>query len=146
MNEFLGKDRGVDQRRLPRRGPGPDRVPLLALLKRRLTDDEVKAVARTLVDRGEFDDVDIGVLITQITDELPTPDGHRAGAGTPGRERLAARRPPRRRGDRIAVLRPVAVPSGAVGAVGAARRWRTCWPARAAMLPVPADDERETPC
>jgi hypothetical protein len=51
--------------------PGPDRVPLLALLQRRLTDDEVKLVAQALIDRGEFDHVDIGVLITQITDELP---------------------------------------------------------------------------
>jgi hypothetical protein len=51
--------------------PGPDRVPLFALLRRRLTDDEVKAVAKALTDRGEFDHVDIGVLITQITDELP---------------------------------------------------------------------------
>jgi hypothetical protein len=53
--------------------PGPDRVPLFALLKPRLTDDEVKAVAKELMDRGEFDHVDIGVLITQITDQLPAP-------------------------------------------------------------------------
>ena len=52
--------------------PGPDRVPLFALLKRRLTDDEVKAVAQALIDRGDFDHVDIGVLITQLTDELPS--------------------------------------------------------------------------
>jgi hypothetical protein len=52
--------------------PGPDRVPLLALLSRRLTDDEVKVVTDALTDRGEFDHVDIGVLITEITDELPT--------------------------------------------------------------------------
>jgi hypothetical protein len=37
---------------------GPDRVPLMALLKRRLTDDEVKAVSQALLDRGEFDDCD----------------------------------------------------------------------------------------
>jgi hypothetical protein len=54
--------------------PGPDRVPLLALLQRRLSDDEVKAVAKDLMGRGEFDEVDIGVLITEMTDELPTPD------------------------------------------------------------------------
>ena len=54
--------------------PGPDRVPLFALLKPRLTDDEVKTVVTELLDRGEFDHVDIGVLITQITDELPAPD------------------------------------------------------------------------
>ena len=49
-------------------------MPLFALLKRRLTDDEVKTVAKELMDLGEFDDADIGVLITQITDELPTPE------------------------------------------------------------------------
>ncbi|AFM15486.1 Protein of unknown function (DUF3349) [Mycolicibacterium chubuense NBB4] len=62
--------------------PGPDRVPLLALLRRRLTDDEVKAVVAELTARAEFgtprggeiDPVDIGVLITQITDELPSLD------------------------------------------------------------------------
>lgn len=66
--------------------PGPDRVPLFALLKRRLTDDEVKAVAKELKDLGEFDSADIGVLITQITDELPTPDDSERV-----RARLAAR-------------------------------------------------------
>ena len=59
--------------------PGPDRVPLLALLRRRLTDDEVKAVVAELQARAEIgdpgiDSVDIGVLITEITDGLPTPD------------------------------------------------------------------------
>ena len=49
-------------------------MPLFALLKRRLTDDEVKAVATELKDLGEFDHTDIGVLITQITDELPAPE------------------------------------------------------------------------
>jgi hypothetical protein len=54
--------------------PGPDRVPLFALLKPRLTDDEVKAVARELMARGDFDHVDIGVVITEISDALPAPD------------------------------------------------------------------------
>jgi hypothetical protein len=53
--------------------PATDTFPVLALLARRLSNDEAKAVARELVRRGEFDDVDIGVLITQITDELPSP-------------------------------------------------------------------------
>ena len=53
--------------------PGPDRVPLFALLRPRLTDDEVKVVATELMNRGEFDHVDIAVLITQMTDELPAP-------------------------------------------------------------------------
>ncbi len=61
-------------------------MPLLALLTRRLTNDEVKAVAHDLVDRGDFDHIDIGVLITQITDELP-----RAEDVERVRERLAAK-------------------------------------------------------
>jgi Protein of unknown function (DUF3349) len=53
--------------------PPTDYFPVLALLSRRLSSDEVKAVASELMQRGGFDDVDIGVLITQITDELPSP-------------------------------------------------------------------------
>ena len=53
--------------------PQNDYIPLLALLSRRLTGDEVKAVAAELMRRGDFDKVDIGVLITQVTDELPAP-------------------------------------------------------------------------
>lgn len=71
MNAFLTKIVAWLHAGYPEGVPGPDRVPLLALLARRLTNDEVKAVARALVSRGEFDHIDIGVLITQITDELP---------------------------------------------------------------------------
>jgi Protein of unknown function (DUF3349) len=71
VNAFLSKIVAWLNAGYPEGVPGPDRVPLLALLKRRLTDDEVKAVAQDLIDRGEFDHVDIGVLITQVTDELP---------------------------------------------------------------------------
>ena len=71
MNEFLAKIAAWLNAGYPDGVPGPDRVPLLALLTRRLTNDEVKAVARDLIDRGDFDHIDIGVLITQITDELP---------------------------------------------------------------------------
>jgi len=66
--------------------PPTDYFPVLALLSRRLSNDEVKLVARDLMQRGDFDHVDIGVLITQLTDELPTPpDVERV------RERLAAK-------------------------------------------------------
>jgi hypothetical protein len=54
--------------------PPTDYMPLLALLSRRLTNDEVETVAKELMDRGEFDNVDIGVAITQITDDSPSPD------------------------------------------------------------------------
>ena len=74
MNGFLAKVVAWLNVGYPEGVPGPDRVPLLALLKRRLTDDEVKAVGEHLINRGEFDHVDIGVLITQITDDLPSPE------------------------------------------------------------------------
>jgi hypothetical protein len=86
VNAFLAKIVAWLNAGYPDGVPGPDRVPLLALLTRRLTDDEVKAVAQDLIDRGEFDQVDIGVLITQLTDELPSPDDIERV-----RERLAAK-------------------------------------------------------
>ena len=73
MTNFLGKIVAWITAGYPEGVPGPDRIPLLALLKRRLSDDEVKTVAKELMNRGEFDEVDIGVLITEITDELPDP-------------------------------------------------------------------------
>jgi hypothetical protein len=54
--------------------PPTDTFAVLALLTRRLGNDEVKAVAQELMDRGCFDHIDIGVAITQITDELPSPE------------------------------------------------------------------------
>jgi len=71
-NGFLGKIVAWLHEGYPEDVPGPDRVPLFALLKRRLTDDEVKTVAQELIDRGKIDDTDIGVLITKITDEPPS--------------------------------------------------------------------------
>ena len=70
LNKFLAKIVAWITAGYPEGVPGPDRVPLFALLKRRLTDDEVKAVARELTSRGEFDVADIGVLITEITNEF----------------------------------------------------------------------------
>lgn len=68
--------------------PESDYIPLLALLARRLTSDEVAAVAEELARQTEtargsakgsgssngqlaVDNSDIGVLITKITNELP---------------------------------------------------------------------------
>ena len=58
----------------PQGVPETDYVPLLALLRRRSSDDEVAAVATQLAVRGEMniDAADIGVAITRITDELPS--------------------------------------------------------------------------
>jgi hypothetical protein len=66
--------------------PPTDYFPVLALLSRRLSHDEVKAVARGLMQRDGFDEIDIGVLITQMTDHLPSPDDIERV-----RERLAAK-------------------------------------------------------
>ncbi|MEV5360983.1 DUF3349 domain-containing protein [Micrococcus luteus] len=71
MNAFLSKIVAWITSGYPEGVPGADRVPLMALLTRRLSNDEVKAVAGELIQQGEFDHIDIGVLITQITDELP---------------------------------------------------------------------------
>lgn len=53
--------------------PESDYVPLLAVLARRLSTDEVVAVAQQLVRDGRLpvDDVDIGTMITTISDDLP---------------------------------------------------------------------------
>jgi hypothetical protein len=58
----------------PQGVPETDYIPLLALLRRRLSDDEVAAVAAQLAARGEMniDAANIGVAITRITDELPS--------------------------------------------------------------------------
>lgn len=72
----------------PRDAPAFGYAPLLALLPRRISDDEVAIVARTLVVRnrrsiGDADleadleadiKADIGVEITRITDAMPTMD------------------------------------------------------------------------
>jgi phosphate transport system protein len=58
----------------PRGLPRTNYLPLLALLRRRLSDDEVAAVAKTLAGRRELniETADIGAAITRITDELPS--------------------------------------------------------------------------
>lgn len=63
------------RRGYPRGVPQTDYIPLLALLRRRLTDDEVTAVVTQLVARDELnvEIADIGAAITRITDELPSP-------------------------------------------------------------------------
>ncbi|MCV7158795.1 DUF3349 domain-containing protein [Mycolicibacterium brisbanense] len=71
MNTYLSRIVAWITAGYPEGVPGPDRVPLLALLRRRLTDDEVRTIARDLMVRGEFDEADIGTLIMHITDELP---------------------------------------------------------------------------
>ncbi|EME19271.1 DUF3349 domain-containing protein [Rhodococcus triatomae] len=52
--------------------PEQDYIPLIALLRRRLSDDEVHAVTDALAAaQSPIGRVDIGVLITKLTDEMP---------------------------------------------------------------------------
>ena len=74
MNGFLSSIVSWLRAGYPEGIPPTDTFAVLALLTRRLSNDEALAVANELVRRGEFDDVDIGVLITQITDDLPSSD------------------------------------------------------------------------
>lgn len=57
----------------PEEAPPTGYVPLLALLRRRLSDDEVLALAAEVATRGDMriDGIDIGAAITRITHELP---------------------------------------------------------------------------
>ncbi|CAN5306786.1 DUF3349 domain-containing protein [soil metagenome] len=56
--------------------PAQDYVALLALLRRRLTDDEVREIARELVAQGLVPaaNTDIGVSITKVTEAVPSPE------------------------------------------------------------------------
>lgn len=74
MNKFLTSIVAWLRAGYPEGIPPTDYFPVLALLSRRLSHDEVKAVARELTHRDGFDDADIGVMITQLTDELPSPE------------------------------------------------------------------------
>lgn len=55
--------------------PSTDYVPLLALLRRRLTEEEVRRVAAlvasTVSPGDSVDTIDIGVEVTRITDAVP---------------------------------------------------------------------------
>ena len=72
MNGFLSSVVSWLRAGYPEGVPSTDTFALLALLTRRLSNDEVKMVANELMQRGEFDKVDIGVLISKLTDELPS--------------------------------------------------------------------------
>jgi Protein of unknown function (DUF3349) len=56
--------------------PAHDYIPLLALLRRRLSDDEVIAVATELIATGNMpvNGTDVRVAITKLTNEMPSPE------------------------------------------------------------------------
>jgi hypothetical protein len=57
----------------PQGVPESDYIPLLAILTRRLSDEEVQKITGRLVDIGVLpvEKADIGVMITKVTDEMP---------------------------------------------------------------------------
>lgn len=64
----------------PNGAPVTGYVPLLALLPRRVSDAEVTTITRKLLapqrrpaDRWDIDRIDVGVEITRVTAELPSP-------------------------------------------------------------------------
>ena len=72
MNRFLTSVVSWLRAGYPEGIPPTDTFPLLALLTRRLSNDEVVTVAHELMQRGDFDEIDIGVAISKLTDELPS--------------------------------------------------------------------------
>lgn len=72
MNRFLSSIVSWLRAGYPDGIPPTDTFAVLALLKRRLSDDEVKLVANDLMQRDGFDKVDMGVLISKLIDELPS--------------------------------------------------------------------------
>jgi hypothetical protein len=56
--------------------PATDTFAVLALLRRRLSDEEAVQIATQLIEHGDLtiQATDIRVMITKITDEMPSPD------------------------------------------------------------------------
>lgn len=56
--------------------PEADVVPLLAVLSRRLSDDEVRDVAQRLADQGMMPPtrIDVAAEMLRLTHEIPTPE------------------------------------------------------------------------
>jgi hypothetical protein len=76
ISDVLAKIVGFLRAGYPEGVPVRDYIPLVALLRRRLTDDEVIAVATELISTGgaPVQGTDVRVAITKLTDELPSPD------------------------------------------------------------------------
>ena len=76
LSDVLAKIVGFLRAGYPEGVPVGDYIPLIALLRRRLSDDEVVAVAIELVSTGgaPVQGTDVRVAITKLTDELPSPE------------------------------------------------------------------------
>lgn len=62
------------RRGYPEGVPEADYIPLVALLRRRLTDQEVQEIAAEVLNSPDrpIDRTDIQVMITEVTDEMPS--------------------------------------------------------------------------
>ncbi|OBG32701.1 DUF3349 domain-containing protein [Mycobacterium sp. E3198] len=58
----------------PSRAPALGYAPLLALMPRRVCNDEVAMIASALISRRRrpIENADVGVAITRVTDEMPS--------------------------------------------------------------------------
>ncbi|AKT50381.1 DUF3349 domain-containing protein [Arsenicicoccus sp. oral taxon 190] len=76
MNPYLERVVNWLRAGYPNGVPDNDYQPLLALLRRRLTDTEVEELGDELVRNGMVpaDKIDVGVGIIKVTDDLPTED------------------------------------------------------------------------
>lgn len=74
MNSYLERVVNWLRAGYPMGVPDQDFVPLLAILKRRLSEDEIHDLGAELVRRGFIpaDKIDVGVGITRVTEELPS--------------------------------------------------------------------------
>lgn len=73
MNRFLSNIVSWLRSGYPDGVPDQDYLPILALLSRGLSKDEVAQIARELKHVPDLGFVDIGAEILRITDELPAP-------------------------------------------------------------------------
>ena len=73
MNRFLSSIVSWLRAGYPNGVPQNDYLPILALLSRRLSGDEVGQIARQFLQLPPPGYVDIGVAILRITDHLPAP-------------------------------------------------------------------------
>lgn len=74
MRPFLSAIIGWLRAGYPDGVPEADYIPLLALLRRRLSDEEVARIAAELTGSGgaNIDQTDIQVMITKITNDMPS--------------------------------------------------------------------------
>jgi hypothetical protein len=74
LSDVLTRFLGFLRAGYPEGVPTNDYIPLVALLRRRLSDDEVVALASELMSTGHapVEGTDARVAITKITDEMPS--------------------------------------------------------------------------